>query len=123
MDDGEADFDPRIISLTYLAKEGCNVESKDGIVVSLDLILTPELIQEGISRDIIRTVQEARKQLGCEITERIYLSVDSMSTTWVELICAETLADIKNNIENANVEFTIKNELGNDIKVKVCRQI
>ena len=117
----EEELDSRIVLVTYQAKDGHNVESKNGIVVSLDLTLNDDLIQEGAARDVIRNIQDARKQLGCDITERINLSVKPMQQPWIDVICTETLADIQ-DISIADIEFEVKNDYGNGIVVKICRK-
>ena len=33
--------------------------------------LTEELIAEGVSRDLVRAIQEVRKELNCDFTDRI----------------------------------------------------
>lgn len=59
---------------------------------------TPGLEAEGIARDAIRAVQEARKQAGLEVSDRIVLAVNAAPeyaaalNTHAELIAAETLA-------------------------------
>ena len=118
----EESLDSRVVLVTYQAREGHNVESKDGIVVSLDLTLNDELIQEGIARDVIRNVQDARKQLECDITERIDLSIEpDLGHPWIEMIGAETLADFPNAVD-ADMELKVKIEHGDDITVKVARK-
>ena len=107
--------------VTYQAKDGHNVESKNGIVVSLELTLNDDLIQEGIARDVKRNIQDARKQLGCDITKRIDLLVKPMQQSWIDVICTETLADIQ-DISIADIEFEVKNDYGNSIFVKMCRK-
>ena len=47
-----------------------------GLVV-LDTALTPGLVAEGIAKDLVRVVQQARKQAGLEVTDRIVLTVDA----------------------------------------------
>ena len=37
----------------------------------MDLALTPELIQMGVVREVIRAVQEERKRIGLDISDRI----------------------------------------------------
>jgi isoleucyl-tRNA synthetase len=45
--------------------------------VALDLDITPELRQEGIAREMVRLVQDARKSAGLEVTDRIELAVEA----------------------------------------------
>lgn len=120
--DGQSqDFDARIILVTYLAKDGHNVESKDGIVVSLDLTLTEDLIQEGNMRDVIRNIQEARKQLGCSITERILVSIVGLDERWIDSVCHETLGELA-DITDPDTSLVVPNEHGADIVVKIRRK-
>jgi len=64
----------------------------------LDLALTPELEAEGYARDVVRDVQEARKNAGLEVADRIDLTLgvpaDRVAAVeaHTELITAETLA-------------------------------
>lgn len=44
--------------------------------VALDINVTPELIEEGFARDIIRHIQETRKNQGLEIEDRITITFD-----------------------------------------------
>lgn len=57
------------------AKEGWAAAQGAGVVVVLSTELTPELIAEGLARDFIRLVQERRKELGLQFTERIRIAV------------------------------------------------
>nr|WP_288977119.1 isoleucine--tRNA ligase [uncultured Blautia sp.] len=96
----EENFDSDIILSTYQAKDGEHVASDQGIVVSLDLTLTDELKQEGYARDIVRNIQDVRKKLGCEITDRIQMEfVEGVPEKWINYICKETLGEV-NKIYN-----------------------
>ena len=70
-----------------------------GGFVLLDTVLTPELEAEGIARDAIRAVQEARKNAGLEVSDRIVLALNAEPAyaaalqTHAALIAAETLAE------------------------------
>ena len=58
--------------------EELNVKTvKLGDEFELDLTITPELKSEGISREIIRHIQSARKQAGLNIDDRIKLSLST----------------------------------------------
>lgn len=50
--------------------------SQDALVV-LDLNLTPELINEGLARDVVRLVQQARKDANLNVTDRIDLNIET----------------------------------------------
>jgi isoleucyl-tRNA synthetase len=69
-----------------------------GGFVVLDTAVTPELAQEGLARDVIRAVQQARRDAGLEVSDRISLTVTGGETVWravvahQELIMTETLA-------------------------------
>ena len=55
--------------------EGYQVEAEAGHAVALALELDDELIREGLAREIVRAVQNARKEAGLEITDRIALQL------------------------------------------------
>ncbi|UOQ89083.1 isoleucine--tRNA ligase [Agromyces endophyticus] len=70
----------------------------DGGFVILDTATTPELEAEGLARDVVRAVQEARKSAGLEVGDRIALTLTldsagrAAATVHRELIVGETLA-------------------------------
>ncbi len=69
-----------------------------GGFVVLDTLVTPELAREGLARDIIRAVQDARKKAGLDVSDRISLTITGSQAVWEatvahqDLIIAETLA-------------------------------
>ena len=69
----------------------------DGVVV-LDTDVTPELAAEGLARDVVRVVQQARREAGLDVADRIALTVEAgpQVTAAVEahrdFVAAETLA-------------------------------
>jgi len=68
-----------------------------GFVV-LDTVVTPELAAEGLARDVVRAVQQARKDAGLDVSDRIRLELESDAVTidamraHQDLIAGETLA-------------------------------
>ncbi|HEX5395185.1 MAG TPA: isoleucine--tRNA ligase [Candidatus Saccharimonadales bacterium] len=74
-------------------------EVKTGKKVSVDLKLTPELKSEGIMRELVRVIQNARKKAGLNVEDRIHLRLESDSKDvkeavkrFKDTIFAETLA-------------------------------
>ncbi|WP_232797117.1 DUF5915 domain-containing protein [Blastococcus atacamensis] len=59
--------------VTETPREGWTVASTGGLTVALDLTLTPELERAGLVREVVRLVQEARKNSGLEVSDRIEL--------------------------------------------------
>jgi isoleucyl-tRNA synthetase len=90
-------------SLSLVPKDPASARALLGnrLVVSLDTHLTPELEREGLARDVVRQVQEARKKAGLEVTDHIALQLsvqhfDQLRQAVEEhraLITGETLAE------------------------------
>jgi isoleucyl-tRNA synthetase len=45
--------------------------------VVLDCKVTPELEAEGIARDLVRVIQQARREKGLDVSDRIRLTIDA----------------------------------------------
>ncbi|MGV3564717.1 MAG: DUF5915 domain-containing protein, partial [Nocardioides sp.] len=69
-----------------------------GGFVVLDTQVTDELAAEGLARDLVRAVQQARRDAGLEVSDRISLVVggspalQAAARTHEEMVCEETLA-------------------------------
>ena len=69
-----------------------------GGYVVLDTTRTPELEAEGLARDVIRAIQQARRDAGLDISDRIRLTVSAEGGVWEalvahqQLVMSETLA-------------------------------
>jgi isoleucyl-tRNA synthetase len=68
-------FEPEDLLIETESAEGYSCAESEGYLVALDTALTPELEREGVAREIVRTVQDARKQAGLEVSDRIHLHV------------------------------------------------
>ena len=64
---------PDDVILTQTPVSGWAVASDGGEAVALELMITPELRREGLAREFVRLVQEARKADGLDINDRIAL--------------------------------------------------
>lgn len=85
--------------------------------IELDTTLTPELTREGIMRDIIRHVQNARKNAGLNVDDRIKLSLISTDeevkkaiVEHAETIKNETLANSLSDTESYDSTQVVKLE-------------
>jgi isoleucyl-tRNA synthetase len=72
--------------VTEVPRSGWMVASHDGESVALDLTLTPELIQAGIVREVIRFIQEKRKSDGLEISDRIDVKYNANAQTHAAIV-------------------------------------
>ncbi|MBQ7884659.1 MAG: isoleucine--tRNA ligase [Clostridia bacterium] len=98
------------ILVTYVAKSDKPVASDERIVVALDLNITPELKNEGVAREIVRNIQDARKTLELNITDRIQLCLsENCPAVFVDYICKETLADLTSLTAN-QADFSLETE-------------
>lgn len=86
------------VEIAYKGKDEEIVESSGGMAVSLDLEITEELRQEGYAREVIRFIQDLRKEAGYEVSDRIQVLVLSEGDLeqaiehFADTISQETLA-------------------------------
>jgi isoleucyl-tRNA synthetase len=72
LDDGsEATLASDEVLVQTHAREGFGVAGEGGLVVALDTAITPELALEGLAREVVRRVQELRKQADYDLTDRV----------------------------------------------------
>ncbi|MBC6109117.1 isoleucine--tRNA ligase [Pedobacter fastidiosus] len=90
---------------------GWQVTNLGSLTVALDVTISDELKQEGISRELVNRIQNLRKELNFEVTDRIKVRLqnDNLVANAVAknkaYICAEILADefeLTDEIDNAN---------------------
>ena len=101
-----------------------NVKSVSvGTDIAIDETLTPELLREGLMREVVRYVQSARKKAGLNIDDRINLSLttedvdlrqaidEHKDTIWAEVLVSEDAGD-------AGYEETVKID-GKNLTIKL----
>ena len=96
---------PDEIEISFVGREGMAVESSRDALVALDTNITPELELEGEARDIVRQVQDLRKEANLKISDRIELGIsgaDGVMAAFSDYIKGETLAvKLGVRVENA----------------------
>jgi len=87
------------VVVTETPREGWSVASDAGESVALDLAVSEDLRRAGLARELVRVIQEGRKNSGLEITDRIHLwwssSDADLREAWAqhgEEIASEVLA-------------------------------
>ncbi len=101
------------------ASEGFACAEEAGYLVELDTALNDELIDEGVARELVRSVQDARKQAGLEVSDRIVLGISGSSGVEKALaahrdyVMSETLATSWETGQSDAI-FTIDRELGEE---------
>jgi isoleucyl-tRNA synthetase len=82
------------------AKEGFAVYGENELTIALDLTISEELYNEGLAREIVNRIQNFRKEIELEVTDRIDVVIKTESSIIkkaiadkIEYIKSETLAN------------------------------
>ena len=109
----EIDLDDLVITET--PRSGWSVSSHAGESLALDLTLTPELIRAGQVREVIRAIQEERKNIGLDVSDRITVNWNAPAelTAAINSAVAEISAEVlATKMVQDNSESATENELG-----------
>ena len=113
--------------INELPKNNLCTNSNRNFIIGLDTVITKELKMEGILRDLIRHVQNFRKDSKLEVSDRIIFSllasdeIISSVNKFEDYFKNETLTDsITNDLDNMNyrVKFKINNE---DVEIGISK--
>jgi len=74
---GEVRLQPDDLLLDARSPEGFAAVEERGYLAALNTTLTPELVREGLARDAIRLVQNARKNAGLAVSDTIALTLEA----------------------------------------------
>jgi len=87
------------VEITTQDIPGWAVASSGKLTVALDITLTPELIREGLARELINRIQNLRKDMGFDVVDKIRVKIlansdikESVEQNF-DYICSETLAE------------------------------
>lgn len=109
------------------------VQEDSGITVALDKVLTPELILEGLARELVNKVQFMRKETGLDIVDRISLAYEvpesprqkellEAITNHQDYIKQETLATRINKLDASSPNPTDWNINGIQVRLSVSKE-
>jgi isoleucyl-tRNA synthetase len=121
--DHELAADDLLVGLQPL--DGFQVEREGGHAVALDLAMDDELRREGWAREVVRAIQNARKESGLEVSDRIALKLggDGEILEAVreheELVAGEVLAlEVSYDADSAGAQATVD---GHAVTIVVAR--
>jgi isoleucyl-tRNA synthetase len=82
------------LELRVKSQGGFAVSRDGGEVIALDLTLNDELLRRGYVRDVVRQVQDLRKNSGFDVSDRIILHVTGIDDLgdWFSTLASEVLA-------------------------------
>nr|WP_319271671.1 isoleucine--tRNA ligase [uncultured Draconibacterium sp.] len=104
---------------------GWTVATEGQMTIALDINLTDELKQEGIAREFINKIQNLRKESDFEVTDRINLRIAKHEEynvaveNYKDYICAQTLADSLELVENTDSAKANEVEIDKDVTAKI----
>ena len=118
LDNGdEVTVAPEEVLIQTHAREGFGVAGEKGLVVALDTVLTPSLVQEGLAREVIRRIQDLRKRAGYALSDRIKVTyhadeaLDAAIRAFHGLISLEVLADALESVELPTGDLTLEDTI------------
>ena len=123
--DHELTADDLLVGLQPL--DGFQVEREGGHAVALDLAMDEGLRREGWAREVVRAVQNARKDAGLDVSDRIALTLGgdaeivSVAQEFEQLVADEVLATsvaFGNGLDEGAFEATVD---GHTLRVGVVR--
>ena len=112
------------MTLALQPLEGYEVEAEAGHAVALQLELDEELRREGLAREIVHAVQNARKEAGLEITDRIELGLGgdeellAVAREYEPYLAGEVLAS---SASYDATEGTVVKIEGRDLRIALTR--
>jgi isoleucyl-tRNA synthetase len=94
----EVELSPDEVLVREEPREGLAVASERSLTVAVDVTITPELVAEGRAREVVRRVQNKRKEAGLNLDDRIVTTYQAEGplaeaiVAWQAFIAAETLS-------------------------------
>lgn len=85
--------------------------------LTLDLTITPELKREGLMREVVRNIQQARKQAGLEVDDRIDLTLKSSDEELATLF--QKHIDLTDIIQQETLALSLNKSTQNDFNTTV----
>ncbi|MDR2064915.1 MAG: isoleucine--tRNA ligase [Prevotellaceae bacterium] len=109
---GDVNLTLEDVEITFEDIPGMLVATEGKITIALDITVTPELLDEGIAREIVNRIQNIRKNSNFEVTDKINIQIEKNETiinavnAFYDYISTQTLAvkiSFADYIEDGNI--------------------
>ncbi|HKI98562.1 MAG TPA: isoleucine--tRNA ligase [bacterium] len=121
-------LEPEDVLVETASAEGYTSAEDEGFLVALDTRLDDALLREGLARELVRTVQDARKQADLRIEDRITLriggsaGVEAALAEYRDFIMAETLATAWGD-GGFSPQFSVEHDMSDEHwRIELARQ-
>ncbi|MBN19006.1 MAG: isoleucine--tRNA ligase [Chloroflexi bacterium] len=98
---GKYNLSPEDLLLNISAKEGYEIASDDGLIVVISTNISPEMLKEGVARELVHRIQNMRRSAGFNISDKISIYYK----------CDKDLSEIINEFDNYICRETLSLEL------------
>ncbi len=111
---GQVTVDAEDVEIYSEDVPGWSVANEGVLTVALDLQITEELRIEGVAREVVRSIQQLRKESGLEITDRIRVVIPQ---TEDNVACLAAMGDyvrtqvLANSIEASGNEYKVEKDV------------
>lgn len=119
---------PEELEIRLKPKEGYALAEESGVFVGVNTVITAELKKEGLARDIVRRVQNQRKDADFNIADEIEIyykagpEITDVFATHGDYIATETLATSIHNVEPLAESYVTEYKIdGDTVRVGLVR--
>jgi len=104
---------------------GWKVANEGPLTVALDILISPQLKEEGLARELVNRIQTMRKERDFDITDRITVKIKSNQAINASVnnnltyICSETLASSLELVNELNSEQAVLVEVDSGIQTLI----
>jgi len=102
--EGRVTLSPEEVKVSTEDKPGYATASEAGYLVAVSTEVTPELRQEGLARELVRRIQNMRKEADFRIEDRIYTYYQAGP------VLSEVFANFADYIKRETLSLELRNE-------------
>ncbi len=119
-------LEPADVTVETITPENLSCAEEAGTVAAIDTVLTDDLVREGLVRDLVRQIQNMRKESGFNVDDRITIEyaaegmLGSAIPAWADYIRQETLANTLTETPDAG-EFPSVKIAGEEIRLRLSK--